>query len=356
MKLPTLSLLALAVPLLAQSPANPADFKSWHMESVAPGIYAFIAPDGITPIVSGNSTVIIGEDGVLIVDTGQFPSVAKQEIAAIKKLTPLPVRYIVNTHWHPDHWLGNGAFKAAWPNAVIITTPNTAEKMAGKAQQFLSPKYVEGVQQYLKSYFADTVKHPPAEAAYYKYGEMQFSTFGAELASAVMTPPDILLGDALTVRLGKREVQVMFLGRANTAGDAVVYVPDAKVVMTGDLLVNPYPYGYGSFISEWQETLARVAALNAAVIIPGHGAVEHDTVYLGKVSRLLRDLQVKTADAVKQGKTLKETQEQMDYAPAIQEFCGSSAWCAYVFKGNFFVPAVPRAYKEAKEGKLKDEG
>ena len=243
-----LSALVFALPLTAQSPANPADFKSWHLEPVAPNIYAFIAPDGITPIVSGNSTVIIGDDGVLIVDTGQFPSVAKQEIAAIRKLTPLPVRYIVNTHWHPDHWLGNGAFKAAWPNAVIIATPNTAEKMAGKAQQFLSPKYVEGVQEYLKGYFADTVPHPPAEAAYYHYGEMQFSTFGAELASAVMTPPDLLIGDALTVRLGKREVQVLFLGRANTAGDAVVYVPDARVVATGDLLVNPYPYGYGSFI------------------------------------------------------------------------------------------------------------
>jgi len=355
MKLSRILTLLIATALRAQSPANPADFSTWQTVSVAPGVYAFIAPPGITPVVSGNTTVVIGDDGVLIIDTGQFPSIAKQQIAAIRKLTPLPVRFIVNTHWHPDHWLGNGTYKAAWPDAVIISTAGTAERMATKAMPFISAKYVADVQGYLKSYFADTVKHPEAEAAYYKFGQMQFDTFGAELASANPTLPTLLFENALAIRLGKREVQVKFLGRANTGGDAVVYVPDAKVLVTGDLVVNPYPYGIGSFIGEWIETMGRLEAIDATAIVPGHGPVEHDTLYMAKVVKVLASVQSQTALAFRDGKTVEETMKTIDLAWATTEFCGASAWCAYVFKGNFIYPAVTRAYREAKEGKLKDE-
>jgi cyclase len=336
-------------------PPNPADFGNYKTVKVADGVYAFIAPDGITPVVSGNTMVVIGDDGVLIVDTGQFPSVARQEIAAIRRLTPLPVRYIVNTHWHPDHWLGNGAFKAAFPDVKIISTPNTADLMASKAQPFIGAKYVADVQAFLKEYMASPEKRDEAELRYYRYGQMQFATFGAELASANPTLPDTRFDSALTLRLGRREVQVRFMGRGNTGGDAVVYVPDVNVVATGDLLVHPYPYGIGSFIGEWIGTLGRVAAMGATSIVPGHGGVQHDTVYLGRVVRLLASVRRQAAESAQQGRSLDETRARMDLAGAEREFCGDSSWCRYVFKGNFVRPAVERAYREAKEGALKDE-
>jgi glyoxylase-like metal-dependent hydrolase (beta-lactamase superfamily II) len=336
-------------------PRNPADFRNYQTVKVAENVYAFIAPDGITPVVSGNTVVIIGDDGVLIVDTGQFPTVATQEIEAIRRLTVLPVRYIVNTHWHPDHWLGNGAFKAAFPGAVIMSTAGTRELMATKAQQFISPKYVAGVQAFLKDYFATAAPHDDAETHYYRFGQMQFETFGTELASANPTLPELLFDGALTVRLGRREVQVRFLGRGNTGGDAVVFVPDVKVVAVGDLLVHPYPYGIGSFIGEWIETLGRVVALGATSIVPGHGAVQHDTTYLNRVVRLLGSVRAQTAESARLGRSLEEARTRMDLAEAEREFCGRSAWCRYTFKANFIVPAVERAYREAKEGPLKDE-
>jgi len=224
-----------------------------------------------------------------------------------------------------------------------------------KAMPFISAKYVADVQEYLKGYFADTVKHDAAEEAYYRYGQMQFETFGAELASANPTLPQLLFDRELTIRLGRREVQVKFLGRGNTGGDAVVYVPDAKVLATGDLVVHPYPYAIGSFIGEWIETLGRVAAIDAIAIVPGHGAVEHDTLYLGRVVRLLKTVQSRTADAAREGKSLEETQKALDLTVETREFCGPSAWCAHVFRDNFIEPAVTRAYREAKEGKLRDE-
>jgi glyoxylase-like metal-dependent hydrolase (beta-lactamase superfamily II) len=336
-------------------PPNPADFRNYQTVKVAKNVYAFIAPDGITPIVSGNTVVVIGDDGVLIVDTGQFPSVAKLEVEAIKRLTKRPVRYIVNTHWHPDHWLGNGVFKAAWPGAVILSTPNTREMMLTKAKDFITPKYVAGVQAYLKEYMSATTPHDEAELRYYRYGQMQFETFGTELAAASLTAPDSLFTDRVIVRLGTREVQVQFLGRGNTGGDAVVYVPDAKVVAAGDLLVHPYPYGIGSFIGEWIETLGRLAAIGATSIIPGHGEVEHDTTYLNQVVGLLQSLRNQTAESVRLGRSLEETRKLIDLSAFEREFCRESTWCRYVFQGNFVAPAVGRAYREAKEGRLTDE-
>src|SRR5262249_39461563 len=92
-----------------------------------------------------------------------------------------------------------------------------------------------------------------------------------ELDGARLVPPDLTFADALTVRLGAREVRIAFLGKGNTEGDAVVSVPDARVVVTGDLLVAPVPYGYGCHPAEWIATLKRLMAENAgaSAIVPG---------------------------------------------------------------------------------------
>src|SRR5581483_629569 len=113
---------AAPLPGFPPDPSEPANYK-W--EKLAEGIHAFVAPPGITPMVAGNSLVVIGSDSVLVVDTGQFPEVARTEIAAIRRLTPLPVRYVVTTHWHPDHWAGNHEFVRAWPGISFIATSTT---------------------------------------------------------------------------------------------------------------------------------------------------------------------------------------------------------------------------------------
>src|SRR5262249_23514337 len=124
-----------------RTPAVPADPASWHMERVSDGVYAYLGPPGVTPIVSGNSVVIVGDDGVIVVDTGQLPSIARREIDEIRKLTDRPVRYVVTTHWHPDHWVGNGEFHRAYPGAIFVATPNTCAMARSKAQRFISVSY-----------------------------------------------------------------------------------------------------------------------------------------------------------------------------------------------------------------------
>ncbi|HUO52144.1 MAG TPA: MBL fold metallo-hydrolase, partial [Gemmatimonadaceae bacterium] len=289
-----------------------------------------------------------------------FPSVARAQIAAIRKLTPKPVRYVVNTHWHPDHWLGNAAYAAAYPGVSFIATRTTREMALTKAMPFIDTTYATRTLDVVTKMVAggkhqDGTPYTAAERQYYEYALPQFKEYAAELATVHPVVPDLLFSDTLTVMLGKREVRVMFLGRANTGGDAVVYVPDAKVLITGDLVVHPYPYAIGSFIGEWIDVMKRLEAIDAAVIVPGHGAVEHDGRYLQMVTALLESLRTQVGAAAQQGLTLAETRKRVDFGAFRTQFCGDDSWCRFGFDGVFVGPGVARAYREAKEGRLADE-
>src|SRR5262249_5680158 len=125
--------------------------------------------------------------------------------------------------------------------------------------------------------------------------------FIPELQQATYTAPNQTFEQAVTVYLGKRQVSVMFLGRGNTMGDAVVYVPDAKVLATGDLVVAPTPYSFGSFLTEWVDTLKKLEALGATTIVPGHGDVQHDTTYINQLIALFQATTAQVKQCVAQG-------------------------------------------------------
>jgi cyclase len=99
---------------------------------IADGIYQFItAPDGYVP--NGNSVVIVNENDVLVFDTFTRPSTARTVLVEIRKITDKPVRYVVNSHWHPDHWSGNEVYAQAFPNLEIIATEETRQFMLNTA-------------------------------------------------------------------------------------------------------------------------------------------------------------------------------------------------------------------------------
>lgn len=110
---------------------------------IADGIYQFItAPDGYVP--NGNSVVIVNENDVLVFDTFTRPSTARAMLAEIRKITNKPVRYVVNSHWHPDHWSGNEVFAQEFPNLEIIATGETRQFMLNIAKAW-PPLYTEGL-------------------------------------------------------------------------------------------------------------------------------------------------------------------------------------------------------------------
>ena len=329
-----------------------------RLERVAEGVYVFVAPEARSGLVSGNSVVVVGDDGALVVDTGRFPSLARAEIAAIRRLTALPVRYVVTSHFHGDHHLGNEAFREAFPGVVFLAHthtrrlelargPRAVERQAGTASA------IERFRTMLRTGIADGQPIDDDDRRLLPDAIQALEqTVGDSYVKLVL--PTQTFDDAVTVYLGRREVPVMHLGRGNTPGDVVVHVPDAAVVAAGDLDVAPVPYAYASYPQEWVATLRRIEALGASVTVPGHGPVQHDNAYLEQVVAMVEAVRAQAAAAVRDGLTLEEAKKKVDLAGWKKRFAGDDLFRGVAFDQFFATPCFERAYEEAK-GPLKGE-
>jgi glyoxylase-like metal-dependent hydrolase (beta-lactamase superfamily II) len=231
----------------------------FQLQEVRPGVYAAIAKT-VTPL-NCNAAVIIGDRDVLVVDSHGTPGSAAALLRHIGKLTPLPVRYVVNTHFHNDHARGNAAYVApAYPREVtIISTTATRENLEtlepGRLAKDLAalPGQIAGMK--------DPDERAHAEEAL------------AELKKIRAVLPDLTFDRSLRLHGRGRDVTVLFLGRAHTNGDAVVYLPRDKVVVTGDLVTTWGPGMGDGYPNEWLATLDALAKLDIATVIGGHGKV-----------------------------------------------------------------------------------
>src|SRR5258706_6078816 len=214
-------------------------------------------------------------------------SLTRRMIAEIKTKTDKPVRYVVNTHWHWDHNFGNFVYRDEYPNVTIISTPFTRASMADYDAQMLDRYQKRGSafgeklhKQLDGGKNADGTAMSAEELEAQKALAHDIDRGMPEIQKGRIELPNQTFNDALTLYLGKREVQIRFLGRANTAGDAGVYVPDAKALITGDLLVGPIPFATGAYVSDWIGAMKKLDAMDTSVIVPGHGPVEHDKNHL----------------------------------------------------------------------------
>ena len=322
---------------------------------VGPGILAFVSPETNGPIPSGNVVAVIGEDGVLVVDSGRFPTLARRMIAEIRGKTDKPIRYLVHTHWHLDHIAADTVFREAFPDAAVISTEFTRRKILEKQVPYIRDlvKTDEGYVQYLDERVAsgkrrDGSPMPEEVKRYLASQAADLKLEMAELAGAAAVVPNVTFESELKIHLGKREVRILFLGKGNTAGDTVVFVPDARVVATGDLLVSPIPYGYGCHPADWIQTLGRLMSLDAVVVVPGHGEPMRDWEYARKVSELLSAVRERVGKQVRQGATLEQAQERVDLSDFKKRFAGESFERGAAFDDFFARSAIERAYQEAK--------
>jgi len=189
---------------------------------IGPGLYAYISDnDG-----SSNSTFLVGKDGILVVDTGVDAKEGSKLLAAIRSVSDLPVKFIVNTHYHPDHQGGNSK---VGPAAVVISTEWTRAHTISLSQP-------------------------------------QNGSNRARFRAAAVT-----FTERLTVHLEPYTAEIYFPGKAHTSGDAVVYFPEQGAIATGDLfLTRSSPAMDEGSARNWIHALDQVLELPVDAIVPGH--------------------------------------------------------------------------------------
>ena len=309
-------LLAVAIAALAgvawmqaQTPARPLAHR---FDRIADGVYAAI-PNGTVNVVS-NSTIIINDNDVVIVDAHATPAAARALIEDVKTLTPKPVSYLIDTHYHWDHAHGNQAFIPVgaqiigheYVRQMLLT--NTLESRSYRSFVDPVPGQIENIRKQLAAE-TDPAKKAPIEqrlAVQVAYAEA--------LKEITPTPPTLTYQTRMSMFRGSREIQLLFLGRGHTGGDTVVYLPKEKIIATGDLVVGSLPFMFmgDGFVNEWPDTMEKILQIDFETIIPGHGDPFKDKDRIRKYQSYLRDLWTRAGDLKKQGLTPDDAAKKID--------------------------------------------
>ncbi len=258
----------------------------YRFEKAADGVFCAI-PSG-TPYVVSNSVVVVGRDGILLVDPGTSPGQAKVLREAIRGLGVQPVRYVVDTHFHFDHAFGNAAFA----EALIVGHRATRELLGPDA---LAGRTVAGNLSGLPARIEKSLKDAAEEADPAKRSELErqaasLSAYRRELLALAPVPPQLTFEDRMTLWLGGREIRLLHPGRAHTAGDVLVYLPQERVLASGDFFNGYVGYLGDAYVDEWADSLERLAALDFETVVPGHGAPFKGKERIAPVQGCLRDL------------------------------------------------------------------
>jgi len=293
-----------------------SDYGKVTTQKVADGVYQFSVSDYGDVGLSGNSVAIIGTEAVLIFDTTGTPATARVILTELKKISDRPVRYVINSHWHWDHWGGNEVFRAAFPDVQIISHQKTRDMMMHDSiewnRTYLATDIPEHIQQ-IDDAIADSNGSSSAERlARLKNLADADRDFLQQKRTLTSTFPNEVFSDSMRIYLGDREVQV-FHARAITPGDAFVFLPVEKVLLTGDILVSPIPFAIGGvYPATWTEALEKLKRLDPKVIIPGHGPAERDQRFLDENVKLFKRVRQDVAHAKASGLSLQQTQKSLE--------------------------------------------
>jgi glyoxylase-like metal-dependent hydrolase (beta-lactamase superfamily II) len=237
---------------------------------IAPNVY--VIPDQRVNLVP-NIGIIVGGDGVMVVDTGMGPRNAEIVLAEVRKITDKPIRYLAITHFHPEHGMGAQAF----PKETLIVVPSAQKReLESKGRAYIE----------------------------------LFSGFGPAIAELLkdveLVGADLAFGDRLEIDLGGTPVHLLHYQAAHTLGDMLVHLPEQGILFCGDLVVNRFfpimPDADASPLG-WLDTLDRLRSLKPGIIVPGHGEVG-DATLIGELEAYLVGMRTRVHELKGEGKTL----------------------------------------------------
>jgi len=295
--------------------------KAFRFNKVKEGVYHAVGTGALA--VVGNSSIIVNENDVILVDDHVSPAAAWVLLDELKAITNKPVRTVINTHFHFDHAHGNQVFG---PDVDIIGHEFTREMLLGGVgaktlQMPLYKNYRDG----LPAQIENLKKRIAAERDTATKATLQTQLQATEnnrdtQAELRPTPPNVTLQTRMTLHRGDREIQIRFLGRAHTAGDVVVYLPKEKVVITGDMLTTALSNMSDAFVNEWPATLDELKKLDFDTVLPGHGDAFTDKAKIDYFQAYLRDVWTEVSRLKQQGVSAEEAAKRADLTKHKEHF------------------------------------
>lgn len=278
--------------------------EHFWLNYIADSVIAAIAVPGTGSL--GNAAIIDLGDITLVVDTFSTIQAAEDLKAAAEYLTGNPVSYVINTHWHSDHTSGNQVFI---PAAHIISTSTTREIMNTFARDRLA-QYQENTEQMHQAIeeFEEQIKQETdeklkREMAWENASDREFIKM---LPNLVHSLPTITFDQQMTIHGSKRSIQLITFGGGHTQSDAIVYIPEDKIVVIGDLVLSKHhPVLAYANPQEWLNILEQVELLDVETIVPGHGEV-CSLQELHEVKGYITDIMAIVAEAVQSKKSIDE--------------------------------------------------
>ena len=271
---------------------SPDGSPSHRFEEIADGVWFAIGTGSMT--VMSNSLVIVNDDHVMLVDTSVTPAAARGLVEGVAGLTDKPVRYVFNSHYHFDHAHGNQIFG----DDVEIIGHDFVRTMLSSdvLSQRTNRSFTRDIPSRIEQRRAEVAAADDAEERARLETRLRIEEAHWEaLQETVPTPPNLTYSDTLTLVKGGREVQLHFPGRGHTGGDTLVFLPEERIVFTGDFFVGQpgghgLPYMGDGFVGEWPASLDRLKALEFDVMVPGHGLPFTEREQIDHLQAYLRDL------------------------------------------------------------------
>lgn len=340
-------------------------FFLWLRPAAGQGLYELVftevtedvhvasRPDVTRLPVHGNVTLIFNEADVVVVDAGASLASARQIVAYIRARTSNPVSVVVNTHGHEDHILGNQVFLEAFPGVEIVARQETHDYLASGRVQGRVDGYRESLTRRRTTGEAEVARleerGAPGDDAVIahvrRFHEQDMLTVAEDYADIRVTLPTLTFEDRLVLRRSGRTIEVLDLGPGKSGSAAIVYLPEERLVVAGDVVVHPFPYGFARDPAGWLATLNRLAALDSDLLIPGHGAVLHGDTYLRQLIALLEFGLEAVEEAVAAGLNAETTRAQLDFSEWQERFVGLDPVLGYRFGTWFIEPFIERAHR-----------
>jgi cyclase len=307
--------------LLSGTPAQGQD-QAFQIEELSPGIWAALVVPNPPMYVFSNALIIEQEDGLGVVGSHSSPSAARALIRRIMERSDKPVRWLVNTHFHSDHVYGNEAYVARFPEVRIIAQENTARDIDLKTRPFIQQEIAEfpaTIAQ--RKEWIRTREGPSGEAltnAQVRRLERSARLRAAqleELKGMELKSPTETFRTEMSLPDTSHPVRLLYFGPAHTEGDAVVYLPNQKILAVGDLLEDGLPWvDENTHVVGWADALDEMAKLDIDIVLPAHGGLFRGTDLLERQQAFFRYVVDSVRLAHDRGDSLETAQALIDAA------------------------------------------